>query len=262
MLRSPSRTDVTGTRRCYVRFVALGDSATFGVGDRPSDECRGSARLLVGAMSREHDVSSLNLATPGARASDVRFGQLREALEHRPHVASLIVGINDVVHSDWDADAVRRDLLHCAEELSGQGALLMTARFHDHTRVFRLPGFLARPMRQRIDALNATYDEIHERFGGVRVDLSTHPGVYDREFWSIDHLHPSELGHHALADEFAARLAEHGLAFDSPGLTLDVPRQSRRVAAGVLVTEVVPWIGRRIKDLAPLAIGAVRRNGA
>ena len=94
----------------------------------------------------------------------------------------------------------------------------------------------------------------------MRVDLSTHPGVYDREFWSIDHLHPSELGHRALADEFAARLAEHGLAFDPPGLTLDVPRQSRGVAAGVVVTEVVPWIGRRVKEFAPLAVAAVLRG--
>jgi lysophospholipase L1-like esterase len=258
MLTSPSRTDATGTRRCYVRFVALGDSATYGVGDKPGEECRGWSRLLVGAMGREHDVSSLNLAVPGACASDVRFRQLREALEHRPHVASLIVGLNDVIHTEWNAEAVRRDLLHCAEQLTAQGAVLMTARFHDHTRVFRLPKFLARPMRARIDALNAIYDEIHDQFGGIQLDLATHPGVYDRQFWSIDRLHPSELGHRALADEFAGHLAEHGLTFDPPGLTLDVPQQTRRATASTLVTEVAPWLGRRLKELAPLAVPACR----
>ena len=259
MLSAPSRTDTTGTRRSYVRFVALGDSATYGVGDRAGEHCRGWSRLLVGAMSREHDVSFLNIAAPGARAADARFHQLREALEHRPHIASLIVGINDVLRPDWDADAVRRDLVHCAEQLSAQGALLMTARFHDHTRVFRLPRFLARPMRARIDALNAAYDEIHERFGGIRLDLAAHPGVYDREFWSIDRLHPSKLGHRALADEFAAQLAQLGLSFDPPGLALDGPILSARARARIVVTEVVPWVGRRLKELAPAALTIVQR---
>lgn len=46
--------------------------------------------------------------------------------------------------------------------------------------------------------------------GSGLVNLSEHPGVYDRQFWSIDRLHPSELGHRALADEFAVLLEDPG----------------------------------------------------
>jgi len=50
-------------------------------------------------------------------------------------------------------------------------------------------------MRRRIEVLNIIYDEVHHLYGGLCVDLAAHPGVYDRKFWSVDRLHPSELGH-------------------------------------------------------------------
>ena len=69
-------------------------------------------------------------------------------------------------------------------------------RFHDHGRVFHLQEPLARPLERRIDSLNEAYD-------GIRVDLAACPDVYRRDFWSVDRLHPSELGHRRLAGEFA-----------------------------------------------------------
>jgi lysophospholipase L1-like esterase len=182
------------TGRSYVRLVAVGDSVTYGLGDPASKRSRGWARLLATAIGGDHHVSFCNLAQPGATAAQVRAEQLGEALDHQPHVASLIVGLNDTMRSAWNQAAVRADLLYAASLLAAQGALLLTVRFHDHSRVFGLPGFLARPMRQRIDQLNAIFDEIHTRYGGIQVDLDAHPGIYDREFWSIDRLHPSELG--------------------------------------------------------------------
>jgi len=260
MLTSPRRIDQNGTERAYIRFAALGDSATFGLGDQTGDGCRGWASLLVSSMRVEHDVSYCNLAVPGARAADVLRDQLAAALDHRPHVASLIVGLNDTLRADWDAARLHRDLLTCAEQLTSSGALLMTARFHDHTRVFRLPAVLARPMRGRIDALNAAYDEIQDRFGGILVDLSAHPGIYEREFWSADRLHPSELGHRVLADEFAAHLSAEGLSFDPPGLTLDGPKPTRGDTWGLVINEVVPWMGRRMREFAPVAMQNVRAD--
>jgi lysophospholipase L1-like esterase len=260
LLGAPTHTDATGVRRSYVRFVALGDSLTHGIGDPSHNGCRGWARILAGAMLEAHDVSMCNLARPGAGAADVRWTQLADALDHRPHMASLIVGFNDAMRSTWNADRVRADLLHTAERLAAHGVLLLTVRFHDHSRVLRLPRFLGRPMRQRIDVLNEIYDEIHQRFGGVQVDLTGHPGVYDREFWSIDRLHPSELGHRALADEFAALLEDRGLSFAGPGLDLDGLDVTRWDEVLWLVSVVVPWLGRRVGDLAPAAVAALVRS--
>jgi hypothetical protein len=185
------------TGRRYVRFAALGDSVTYGLGDPVSTEPRGWARLLGEAIGIDHHVSLCNLARPGATTAELRSQQLAAALDHRPNLASLIVGLNDTLRSSWDSAVVRAELLHAAGLLSAQGALLLTVRFHDHSRIFGLPRLLARPLQQRIDDLNACYDEIHATYDGLRVDLAAHPGVYDREFWSVDRLHPSEIGHRA-----------------------------------------------------------------
>lgn len=72
------------------------------------------------------------------------------------------------MRSTCDPDRVRTDLLRAAERLADQGVLLLTVRLHDHSRVLRLPYFLARPMRQRIEILNETYDHFNQRFSASR----------------------------------------------------------------------------------------------
>jgi lysophospholipase L1-like esterase len=248
------RTLPTGPRRGYVRFAALGDSATCGLGDADvTGAWRGWARILADAIGQDHDVSFCNVAVSGSTVASVRQRQLPVALAHRPHLASLIVGLNDTMRSTWNADAVRTDLLDCAGRLTEDGALLLTARFHDHSRIFPLPQLLARPMRSRIDALNDVYDEIYYLYGGLQLDLEAHPGINDRRFWSIDRLHPSELGHRTLAHEFAALLHDAGLTFEPPGLDLDRGLTGHLHQLRWLAAEGAPWLTRRLRDLAPTA---------
>jgi hypothetical protein len=52
--------------RDYVRFVALGDSASCGVGDPTPGGWRGWARILADAIAADHHVSFCKLAVPGA----------------------------------------------------------------------------------------------------------------------------------------------------------------------------------------------------
>ncbi|WP_203336030.1 SGNH/GDSL hydrolase family protein [Nocardioides limicola] len=248
----------------YLRFAALGDSTTFGIGDPLGDGWRGWARILAAAMGRAHDVSFCNVAVSGATARAVRTDQLRVALGHQPTLASLIVGVNDTMRSTWDPVAVRDDLMSCAEALHGHGALLLTVRFHDHGEVFGLPGFLRRPLMARIEAVNRAYDEVYAHFGGIRVDLADCPEVRAREFWSVDRLHPSELGHRALAAAFADRLATEGIAFPRPSQLPTGPPPTWRSDLSWMVTEGVPWFGRRARDLGPwaarLAVARARRT--
>jgi lysophospholipase L1-like esterase len=248
------------TGRSYVRFAALGDSATYGLGDTASREPRGWARLLGEAIGVDHQVSLCNLARPGATAAELRSQQLTDALDHRPHLASLIVGLNDTLRSSWDPAAVRTELLHTAGLLAGQGALLLTVRFHDHSRVFGLPRLLARPLQRRIDDLNACYDEIQATHDGLQVDLAAHPGVYDREFWSVDRLHPSEIGHRALAHEFAALLIRYGLAFEPPALELDGDPTTRLTELRTLTAEGLPWLARRLRDHGAVLLDKTVQN--
>jgi lysophospholipase L1-like esterase len=252
-----SGTNFQLTPRDYVRFVALGDSASCGVGDPTPSGWRGWARILADAIAVDHHMSFCMLAVPGASVADVQGKQLTEALDHRPVIASLVVGLNDAMRSSWDPEQIREDLLHCASELARHGALVITVRFHDHTRVLRLPSLLARPLQRRIQTLNEIYDEVHEKYGALRLDLSADPAIYSRDLWAADRLHPSELGHRRLARLVGQLIADEGLEFGLPSLTCTSERPTLSETARTMVVEVAPWIGRRVRDLAPWAASQV-----
>ena len=239
----------------YLRFAALGDSTTFGIGDPVPGGWRGWARLLADAMATAYDVSFCNVSVSGATAASVREGQLADAVAHRPQLASLMVGVNDTLKSTWDPARVREDLLHCAEALTGVGAVLMTPRFHDHGEVLGLPGVLRRPLSRRMAALNDVWDDVHAAFGGLRLDLGAHPQVWERQYWSVDRMHPSERGHRLLARCWADRLHVAGYAFEPPAAEPagGIPPSWRRDLAWV-VAEGAPWVGRRARDLGPWAV--------
>lgn len=261
-MTSHSGTSVSRGSR-YLRYVALGDSTTVGIGDpvpgadgrqvnRQRGEWRGWARLLAESLASSYDVSFCNVAISGATTAIVREQQLADALAHRPDLASLIVGVNDTMRSTWDAERVRDDLLTIASRLDAIGATLMTVRFHDHGAMIGLPKVLSRPMGARIDQVNRVYDEVHRRWGGVRVDLADRPELSLRECWSIDRFHPSEVGHRTLARAFAERLRGVGYDFDPPGSEPagGLPPSWKR-DLGWMVAEGAPWMGRRAKDLGP-----------
>src|SRR5262245_10527831 len=99
----------------YLRFAALGDSTTCGIGDAVPGGWRGWARLLADALGTAYGMSFCNTAVSGATSVHVRDHQLATALSHRPDLASLIVGVNDTMRSTWDPARIRRDLMECAE---------------------------------------------------------------------------------------------------------------------------------------------------
>lgn len=254
--------------RCQLRFAALGDSTTFGVGDPVHGGWRGWAALLADALGESYDVRFTNLAVSGGTTRDVLDPQLGSALARRPDLASLIVGVNDTMKSSWDPVLVRERLLATAAGLAGSGALLLTVRYHDHASVLGLPGWLRRPMWRRIQQLNATYDEIHAQHGGVRIDLAQRPEVATRAFWSVDRLHPSGSGHRAVARWYAELLAERGYLVVPPPAGSDSGlAPSRREDLAWLARAGLPWLARRAGDLGPwgarmaLAELGARRGG-
>lgn len=239
----------------YLRFAALGDSATFGLGDPVVGGWRGWARLLADALAASaYDVSFCNLAVSGATAGSVLREQLPDAIAHRPDLAALVVGVNDTLKSTWDAGRVRAELLESADALCAQGATLLTVRFHDHTRMLPLPAPVRRRLLGRIEALNAAWDDVYLAYGGLRVDLASMPEPYERRFWSVDRLHPSELGHRSLARAFAAEIGAAGIEMELPSAACagGVPPSWRR-NVGWMLTEGGPWVGRRARDLGPWA---------
>ncbi|ROP36868.1 SGNH/GDSL hydrolase family protein [Saccharothrix texasensis] len=242
-------------------LVVLGDSTTVGVGDPVPGGWRGVGPLLAAALP---GARYLNASVTGARVASVRHEQLPKVLPARPDAAVLLVGMNDVLRSDFDGRRLHEDLDAIVGALVSAGAVVVTVRFHDHSRVFRLPGALRRALRARIAELNGIVDAVVRRHGIECVDLDLVEGAYSPRTWAVDRLHPSEAGHRLLAAAFAARLARAGC--EVPGRVSPVCTGGLEVTpwhhVGWLVVKGLPWLWRRGRDLVPYAATIVYRSWA
>ncbi|WP_327667699.1 SGNH/GDSL hydrolase family protein [Streptomyces sp. NBC_00485] len=234
----------------YLRYVALGDSHTEGVGD--GDDVRGlrgwADRLAEHIAEESRGLLYANLAVRGRLAGQVRAGQLAPALALRPDLATVVAGVNDVLRPRFDADEVAGHLEAMFAALTGQGARVATLTFPDIGRI--APS--ARLLAPRVVALNARIQEAAQRHGVVMVDSAPHPGVTDARMWSADRLHASPRGHaliaaavaHALDlpgsdDSWTRPLPPHAMARTG----LRVIGAELRWAGGFLG----PWIVRRVR---------------
>jgi lysophospholipase L1-like esterase len=240
-------------------LVLLGDSTAVGLGDPvPGGAWRGVGPLLADALGS----LLTNLSRTGARIDCLRRTQLPQALRANPDVAVLIAGMNDTLRSDFDPVRIRADLSAVVGSLRRAGAVVLVVRYHDHGKVFRLPRALHRALRSRIDRLNDVVDSVVVEHGAACLDLDLLPGAYQVASWSVDRLHPSELGHRMLANGFATLLAERGCAVPEPVS----PRCSGGIQPGAaahvawLVLKGIPWLWRRGRDLVPYAAGIMLRS--
>ncbi|MEU0842673.1 SGNH/GDSL hydrolase family protein [Streptomyces sp. NPDC005962] len=240
------------------RFFALGDSLTEGVGDPVAGGgWRGWAALLAGAGGEAVDF--VNVARSGALAADVAGEQLTAARRARPRLASVVVGMNDTLRDTFDIRHVAEALDATIGALRADGTVVLTACLPDPGRMLGLPTALARPLGRRMRAVNTVVHALSGRYGAVHVELTEHGWVTDREAWSVDRLHPSELGHRLLAREFHTALTARGIAMgDPPSTTLDGRAPSPAASAWWMATRGTRWVVDRCTDLLPglLALAA------
>jgi lysophospholipase L1-like esterase len=239
-------------------FVALGDSITVGMGDpAPGGGWRGWAALLAASLPQP-DVH--NLATLGALAADVECVQLPAALDLRPDVASVVVGINDTLRGDFDPERTGAAVGRTVAGLRAAGAQVLTMRLPDPGQMFGLPKALARPLARRMRAVNEAVDAVALDHGTVHLDAASDPATYQRRYWSVDRLHPNERGHRLIACRFHGLLAASGyLVGPGPDPEPSSPPPTRLAEFAWLATRGTAWLVRRSTDLVPaLAALAVR----
>ncbi|MFG3163245.1 SGNH/GDSL hydrolase family protein [Streptomyces sp. NPDC048232] len=247
-----------------LRFVALGDSLTEGVGDPVGHGWRGWAALLATGLA-EQPVLFTNLARSGAQTADVAERQLPAGLALRPDLVSVVVGVNDTLRRTFDLGAVaaRLDTVYAA--CTGRGALLLTACLPDPGKMLGLPDALARPLARRQRAVNAVVHALSDRYGAVHLHACEGGWTTDRSMWSVDRLHPGERGHRQLALRFHALLAERGVATGpAPSPDNEFAAPTRAASLWWLATAGTGWVARRCTDLLPqllaLAAGELRHH--
>ncbi|MEU8432699.1 SGNH/GDSL hydrolase family protein, partial [Streptomyces sp. NPDC029216] len=191
-----------------LRYVALGDSQTEGLGDGDDTAgLRGFADRLAEHLAAAHPgLLYANLAVRGRLAAQVRAGQLGPALELRPDVATVVAGVNDVLRPRFDAAEVAGELEEMFAALTAAGTRVATVTFPDVGRIAPL----ARPLRPRVAELNARVREAAARHGVVVAETGRADVATDPRLWSADRLHASPLGHARIAAALAEALAVPG----------------------------------------------------
>jgi lysophospholipase L1-like esterase len=241
-------------------FVALGDSITLGIGDpvrlapppggrKGTRAWRGWAVLLAETLP---DPALHIVAGNGALMADLERDQLPAALQLRPDVASVVIGINDTLRPNFDPDQLAETSAHVIGALRAAGADVLTMRLPDPGRMLHLPEVLASPLAKRAHLLNDVIDQMAERFGTLHYDAADDTVVYNPAMWAVDRLHPSERGHRHIARRFHELLAGAGHAIGPPPGTEPLEEPPTRVEQFAwMATKGTAWVVRRSTDLVP-----------
>jgi lysophospholipase L1-like esterase len=241
------------------RIVTLGDSITLGMGDpAPGGGWRGWASHLASGLPKPE---LHNLAANGAQAKHVERDQLPSALLLRPHVVSVVVGINDTLRAGFDPVRSGQAIARTVAALTAGGATVLTMRLPDPAQMFGLPSGLAKPLSRRMRAINAELDRIAAHYGTVHWDASTDPETYDRRNWSVDRLHPNERGHRLIACRCWDLLAAAGFPVaERPASEPTSVPPSRHDDMMWMATKGTRWVLRRSVDLIPYMLFMAARE--
>ncbi len=235
---------MTGANPAGVRFVAIGDSFTEGVGDElPDGTVRGWADLVAEgwAASRGHSIEYANLAIRGKLVWPIVEEQLEPALALKPTHLSFNGGGNDMLRPRTPiariADAFTKVLQRCDDE--GVRLILLSGA----NPTAQLP--LGRVIGRRGDELSrAVLERIEGRDDVIRALNWPDRELTDPSFWSEDRLHMGPRGHHRVAARVLDALGEK-VPTDWWSLPANSP--ATRVGRQAYFREHLgPWIKRRL----------------
>ncbi|MER5279939.1 SGNH/GDSL hydrolase family protein [Streptomyces sp. NPDC002809] len=233
----------------YLRYVALGDSQTEGIGDGDDTVgLRGWAdRFAEHVAVSNPGLQYANLAVRGRVAGQVHREQLGPALAMRPDLATVVAGVNDVLRPRFDAAEVVGHMEAMFAALTAAGAQVATMTFPDVGKV--APA--ARPLMSRVSDLNARIRAAAARHGVAVAEIDLHPVATDARLWSVDRLHTSPLGHARIAAAVAQAVDLPGSddAWTHPLPPQVLPKGLRSAGAELrwAAAFLGPWLGRRLR---------------
>jgi lysophospholipase L1-like esterase len=238
------------TTPTFRRYVAIGDSTTEGMDDQDGNGgYRGWADRFAEHVARAQCPAPLeyaNLAIRGRTTARIRAEQLRPALDLAPDLATVVAGMNDILRTSFDVEAVVADIHAMQEALVAQGATVLTFTLPDPTPVMPI----AKPLRGRVLALNAAIRKATAASGAILLDLGAYPVASDARLWSEDRLHANTPGHERIGTALAYSLGLPGFddSWTGPLPAALTRRRHELIAAEVawLRRHMLPWLGRHV----------------
>jgi lysophospholipase L1-like esterase len=230
-------------------FAIIGDSAASGVGDSDaSGNYFGWGYHLAQAFTEP--LVYINASRPGAQSKEVLHEQLPKILIHEPELVAVIVGGNDLLRNGFSPKVFEENLNETLALIEKLGATSMLLELHDPTQIVPMPRLVARVCRRRVNAVNRSTRKLARRYSSVLLETRSLDGIYQREKWHVDRMHPSKLGHQFMADNFAHLLRIRGFEIGNVQFSASNNR-SRKDSIIWMLKNGTPWFLKRSLDLLP-----------
>ena len=227
-----------------IRYVAIGDSFTEGVGDDLANgSVRGWADLVAQgwADSRGAAISYANLAIRGKLIRPIVEEQLERALALRPTHLSFNGGGNDMLRPRTPIDRILDSYAHVLRRCDEAGVTMILLSGANPSAQLPLSSLIQRrgdEMSRAVTALIRERDDIVVALNWPDSELS------DPTFWSVDRLHMNSRGHHRVAARVLEALGEKA---PEGWWRLDEPDTTVAVGRGQYFREHLgPWLRRRL----------------
>jgi lysophospholipase L1-like esterase len=232
--------------RARVRYVAIGDSFTEGVGDeQPDGSVRGWADLVAAGLAAANGgtVQYANLAIRGRLLEPIVTDQLDAALalSPTPTLMTFNGGGNDMLRPRTDVAHLMALTERAVRRCLAAGVRLVLLSGADPSA--RLP--FGKMIRRRGEELTAGAAALAAKYDIVFVNVFHDTEIRRSHYWSADRLHLNAAGHQRVA----------GLVLEALGN--DVSQQpsrpelpeARRLSAEARYywEHVRPWVQRRLR---------------
>lgn len=199
-LRPPVHSESTvinGSKDTPIKFVTLGDSLSDGVG--VSNYGKSFPYILAEKLANGQSVELINLAHAGDTTNEVINNQLARAVEAKPKIVTILVGVNDI-HRRIGGGNFEKNYTKIVGAMAATGAKVycMSLPYLGSEKIVRFPYNLALDWQTR--SLNTIIKKIADQEECQFIDL--YQKSKSANFYSSDLFHPSEIGYKEWLEAF------------------------------------------------------------
>ena len=230
--------------RAAIRYVAIGDSFTEGVGDElPGGRVRGWADLVAQGLADAtgEPIQYANFAIRGRLLARIIGEQLEPALALHPTLVSFNGGGNDMLRPGTDVPWIVAESERALTRIGDAGAEpLLLAGANPTIGIPR-----GAQVKAKGDQMTAAAGELAARLRIRFCDNWSDPVLARREYWSPDRLHLASVGHARVASNVLRTLG-HPMPTDWLIDADPIPNPTRAEEWRYAREHVAPWIKRRL----------------
>ena len=162
----------------------------------------------------------------------------------------MIVGGNDLLRNGFSPKVFEENLTATLKDIVESGAQVMLLELHDPTEIVPMPYLVARVCRRRVSAVNHVTRKLARKYSAILLETRSLKGIYERDKWHVDRMHPSKHGHQFIAQEFAHLLRQRGFHIDE--IVIDpINNRNRKDSIKWMLKNGTPWFLKRSVDLLP-----------